>query len=1007
MRRFAMPILIVGCLAALIVACYGSALFRGRQFGYRDAAHFYYPLYWRVQAEWEAGRWPLWEPEENAGMPLLGNPTAAVLYPGKVIYALFSYPWAARLYVVAHSALAFAGMLALVRSWKASWTASALSGLSYAFGAPILFQYCNVIYLVGAAWTPLGFLAADRWLRLGRRGGLPGLSAVLAMLVLGGDPESGYVLGVCAGCYAIGLARSREGGGRSRPWGWRKSLGVGAVAAVVAVAWVAVTIALAGRLPALRPPRGGDQPPLALPWMRWAPSAVLAAWGIVGLVWLSRWVRRRREPLLGAMLLGLAGSAMLAAAVSAAQLLPVLEFSGLTGRAAGEGPHDIYPFSLEPLRAVELAWPNVFGTAFAGNRSWLETIPPAGSHGKHWVPSLYLGGLTLVLAAGAIGFRGGGSGRAWLSAIAIVSLAASLGEYTGPLWWARWVPSAAASLGPHDPSETTTIRLDGKLRDGDGSLYWALATALPGFRQFRFPSKLLSFSALAVSGLAGLGWDRLATGSGPGRRRTAATAGALLTIGLAGLASATIEHRRIVGAFRSAEAAQFSSAFGPFDAEGAFGELARALAHGSVVFAIALALAVWGRRRPATAGAIALVVMSADLAAANARYVLTVPQALFDATPRVVAIIEAAEREAAGRGEAMPRPFRIHRMPLWAPILWRREAGDDRVRDFVAWEHDTIQPKYGIMHGIQYTMTLGVAEIYDYEWFFGGFLRRVDAAMARRLNVEPGRRVVVYPRRSFDLWNSRYFVLPTLPNGWTDEARGYASFLADSEPVYPPADAFMGPGGADRGRGLAEREDFQVFRNLAAYPRAWVVHSARFLKPIVGLGRTDRDAPMVEIIYSDEPLWRERDRPVFDPRALAWLDEDKKPELAGYLPGAAAPVPSESPRITSYDAQRVEIDVTLERPGLVVLADIFYPGWRLTIDGADAPIYRANRMMRGAAVKAGRHRLVYTYEPRSFRLGAAISLAGLTAMAALGLAFAIRPVSPGLAADEGLIRPED
>ena len=85
--------LIIGCFAALIIACFGDALFRGRQFGYRDAGHFYYPLYERVQQEWNAGRWPLWEPEENAGMPLLGNPTAAVLYPGKVIFALFLIRW--------------------------------------------------------------------------------------------------------------------------------------------------------------------------------------------------------------------------------------------------------------------------------------------------------------------------------------------------------------------------------------------------------------------------------------------------------------------------------------------------------------------------------------------------------------------------------------------------------------------------------------------------------------------------------------------------------------------------------------------------------------------------------------------------------------------------------------------------------------------------------------------------------------------------------------------------
>src|SRR5206468_12725396 len=69
------------CVLVLFLVCYHTALFGGEQFVFRDAGHFYYPLHQRIQAEWNAGRWPLWEPEENGGAPLLGNPAAAVLYP--------------------------------------------------------------------------------------------------------------------------------------------------------------------------------------------------------------------------------------------------------------------------------------------------------------------------------------------------------------------------------------------------------------------------------------------------------------------------------------------------------------------------------------------------------------------------------------------------------------------------------------------------------------------------------------------------------------------------------------------------------------------------------------------------------------------------------------------------------------------------------------------------------------------------------------------------------------
>ena len=105
MRNTFLFILILICFTALFLCCYAPVFFADRQFGYRDVGHFYYPLHQRVQREWAEGRWPLWEPEENAGMPLLGNPTAAVLYPGKLIYALLPYPWAARVYIVAHTGL--------------------------------------------------------------------------------------------------------------------------------------------------------------------------------------------------------------------------------------------------------------------------------------------------------------------------------------------------------------------------------------------------------------------------------------------------------------------------------------------------------------------------------------------------------------------------------------------------------------------------------------------------------------------------------------------------------------------------------------------------------------------------------------------------------------------------------------------------------------------------------------------------------------------------------------
>ena len=117
--------------------------------------------------------------------------------------------------------------------------------------------------------------------------------------------------------------------------------------------------------------------------------------------------------------------------------------------------------------------------------------------------------------------------------------------------------------------------------------------------------------------------------------------------------------------------------------------------------------------------------------------------------------------------------------------------------------------------------------------------------------------------------------------------------------------------------------------------------------------------------------------------ALAFVETDQPRTLAG-ISSRTGVSPEESVTISRYEPQRVELVAALKRPGLVILADSFDPGWSLTIDGAPAPIFRTNRAMRGAAVKAGKHTLAYTYNPASFRLlRAGISIAGLLGLIAL------------------------
>jgi hypothetical protein len=61
-------------------------------------------------------------------------------------------------------------------------------------------------------------------------------------------------------------------------------------------------------------------------------------------------------------------------------------------------------------------------------------------------------------------------------------------------------------------------------------------------------------------------------------------------------------------------------------------------------------------------------------------------------------------------------------------------------------------------------------------------------------------------------------------------------------------------------------------------------------------------------------------------------------------------------------------------PALVVFTDPYLPGWRVTVDGVESPILRADLAFQAVAIGAGEHRVVQRYLPTSFLLGAALSL---------------------------------
>jgi hypothetical protein len=152
--------------------------------------------------------------------------------------------------------------------------------------------------------------------------------------------------------------------------------------------------------------------------------------------------------------------------------------------------------------------------------------------------------------------------------------------------------------------------------------------------------------------------------------------------------------------------------------------------------------------------------------------------------------------------------------------------------------------------------------------------------------------------------------------------------------------------------------DLRVYATPRPLPRAGVVGSQR-------------------VVPDDEGQLRAVLEPDFDGRrALV---------TAQALPGLSdrpATGPAGSARIVSYEPERVVVDATARRPGELVLTDLHYPGWKVKVDGKPARLDRVDYLLRGTGLAAGRHRVEFSYQPTSYRLGWIVSLLALVALIA-------------------------
>jgi len=124
---------------------------------------------------------------------------------------------------------------------------------------------------------------------------------------------------------------------------------------------------------------------------------------------------------------------------------------------------------------------------------------------------------------------------------------------------------------------------------------------------------------------------------------------------------------------------------------------------------------------------------------------------------------------------------------------------------------------------------------------------------------------------------------------------------------------------------------------------------------------------------------------------------DRSPNNQSFTPTPQPPsFEGREGQVTSYSGRKVMVQAT--GPGLLVLTDNNFPGWKATVDGQPSDVVTADYTFRGVALPAGEHQVEFTFSPSSIIIGGLLSALSL-ALVALALvacawrAYARRPAA--------------
>jgi hypothetical protein len=123
-------------------------------------------------------------------------------------------------------------------------------------------------------------------------------------------------------------------------------------------------------------------------------------------------------------------------------------------------------------------------------------------------------------------------------------------------------------------------------------------------------------------------------------------------------------------------------------------------------------------------------------------------------------------------------------------------------------------------------------------------------------------------------------------------------------------------------------------------------------------------------------------KPEYDPTKIVLFEKgDITPESTRDF-SASTPL-SASVRFLSYRPDYMSLEVNTSEPSYLFLSEVFYPGWKASLDGLQTNIYRGNYLFRAIKLTAGNHIVILYFDPFSIKLGIAITVFTLFSLSGL------------------------